>query len=115
MKHTLLLIVMLCVTMLEAISAEEFLIGTYTQYDLYKTASNTGDRLSALGQKLYAGGFNSANISIGTSDINLLSTAISSLSNNDIKTILTDKAWDFSSGKTGLYAMGKGNYWLKFK
>jgi len=87
-------------------NAEPYIIGTYTQYDVWKTLGNTGNRIAQLKTKLVDGGYNAATISINDEDIDYLGNALSAFGNG-VKTILDDKRWE--PDNIGVAALAYGN------
>ncbi len=118
MKRTYMLLawVLLCYCSISGVEADEYLIGTYSQWRVdYENDPIPG--FSNLRQKLFDAGFNAVNFTV-KEEYNFstakLGAALSSLHNGgtgSVRTILSDFSWksDLSNNKIGAYSL-YGNY-----
>ncbi len=115
--RSMILFVMLLVfcglSAVETVSADNYLIGTYSQYQL-RYVNDTSARFTELAEKLREGGFNAASFTVvDEPDVtNKLQTALEKFNNYGVRTILQDQTWLASSNlpKVGFMALTYGNY-----
>ena len=118
MKRTYMLLawVLLCYCSISGVEADEYLIGTYSQWRVdYENDPVQG--FSNLRQKLFDAGFNAVNFTIKDEyyfSTAKLGAALSSLHNGgtgSVRTILSDFSWksDLSNNKIGAHSL-YGNY-----
>jgi len=97
----------------ETVSASNYLIGAYSQYQL-RYVNNPYGRFTELAQKLKEGGFNAASFStFEENDVtNKLQTALERFNYYGIRSILQDQTWlpNSSTPKVGFMALTYGNY-----
>ncbi|MDD2228973.1 MAG: hypothetical protein PHY48_06145, partial [Candidatus Cloacimonetes bacterium] len=110
MKRLVIILVAFVVLHLHAVSAEDYLIGAYSQYQLRYTYGSTAQVMNTLGSLLHQGGFNATHFAVNEdadySSVKL-GAALSALNENSIRTILYDQRW--TSSKVGTTAITYGN------
>ena len=108
-KYYTLCITLLLVISLWAVDADEFLIGTYSQYQIRYAGSNYSENFDSLGVYLKNAGYNATNYMLHTGYSDHLPSIFQKLHDSNIKSLLTDDTWSPYSNKVGVGSITFGN------
>ncbi|MDD3104132.1 MAG: hypothetical protein PHY24_07965, partial [Candidatus Cloacimonetes bacterium] len=92
-----------------AITADEFLIGAYSQYQIRYTGSNYEDKFDDLGGFLNSAGYNATTYSLTNGQSYKLQNIFAKMDSNSVKSMLIDNTWLPTSGEIGLSSLSFAN------
>ncbi|MCB5258902.1 MAG: hypothetical protein LHW48_00300, partial [Candidatus Cloacimonetes bacterium] len=92
-----------------AVTADEFLIGAYSQYQIRYTGSNYADKFDDLGGFLHSAGYNATTYSLTNDHSDKLQNIFATMDSNSVKSMLIDNTWLSPSGEIGLSSLSFAN------